>query len=237
MLKKSGDGNYYFAVIARIADALGDNLYDARKIFNEQIFFALEMRVESRTPDVEKTVEDNNFDYAHLRPALFMQNVFHFAPGLRETGTIHYPFGDVRHAQIDVRDIGAAAAACLLREGEIRAAFHLTGAEAFTFEEMATILTEVTGCTIHYRALEPDEFARMIKDSGVPEWLIEHIIEMSQALKSGLGTTPTTDVRKITGRTPISFRHFAEDYKKQLQELVNVDESNHNHTEIKHNHY
>lgn len=186
--------------------------------------------------EVEQTVEDNNFDYAHLRPALFMQNIFHFAPGLRETGTIHYPFGDVRHAQIDVRDISAAAATCLLREGEIRAAFHLTGQEAITFEEMAAMLTEVTGRAIRYRALEPDEFAGMIKNSGVPEWLIEHIVEMSQALKSGLGTTPTTDVRKVTGRAPISFRRFVEDYKKQLRELVNPNESNHDHTETKHNH-
>lgn len=177
--------------------------------------------------EIEKTVEDNDFDYAHLRPALFMQNVFHFAPGLRETGVIHYPFGDIRHAQIDVRDIGAAAAACLLQTGEIRAAFHLTGAEALTFDEMAAILTEITGRKIGYRALEPDEFGMMIKSFGVPEWLIEHIIEMSQALKSGLGTTPTADVQKITGRVPITFRRFAEDYKEQLREIVSSSHPHH----------
>jgi uncharacterized protein YbjT (DUF2867 family) len=144
-----------------------------------------------------------------LRPAWFMQN-------FSETfltpidGAIIVPTGDGAEAFIDAQDIAAVAAATLADpQAHAGAEYALTGPEALTVADAATIISDASGQTIAHVDLDRDAWVAGAVASGVPAEYGAVLRMLTETIASGHGSQPNDDVEKATGAAPTSFADFA----------------------------
>lgn len=163
--------------------------------------------------EVERDLEASGLDWTHLRPGFFMQNLLMSASTI-QTQNSFFAVQDEITAAIDTRDIAAVAFEVLTRSGHEQKIYHLTGAEVLSFSDMLQQLGRVLGREIQLVQLSPEDYRQGMTSAGMPEWLINCLMEMS-----GQAQTPMVkdSVSVITGRSPILFQQFAEDYAEAFR--------------------
>jgi uncharacterized protein YbjT (DUF2867 family) len=163
--------------------------------------------------EVEKAIEDSGIDYTFLRPNSFMQNYINYAAHtIKAQNAFYFPQGDGKMSYVDARDVAAVAATALTKEGYLRKAYTITGPEAVSNYDIANILSNVTGRTINY-VDAPEEAARQgMKQAGMPDILINALMELYAVNKAGYTAEVTDAVEKVTGRKATSFSRFANDF-------------------------
>jgi uncharacterized protein YbjT (DUF2867 family) len=170
---------------------------------------------ESPMRQAELALENSGLNYAIIRPNWFMQNFnTYWLQGILEAGVIALPTGDAAGSFIDARDIGAVAATLLDSNDEalLNQAYNLTGAESLTHDEVAAILTRVTGKVIRYEDTAPAKVKTNLLAAGLPEDYADFMLMILDAFKQGYSAATTPAVQAITGKAPIAFETYAKDY-------------------------
>jgi len=160
----------------------------------------------------EKLIEQSGIAYTFLRPNSFMQNILASVPTIQGQGMIFQPAGDAKISHIDTRDIAAVAAKTLTDSGHEGKTYDLTGPEALTFFQVAEIFSAVLGKTVTYVPVPPEGARQGMIGAGLEEWRVNAILELFEIYRSGEGSEVTGTVRQITGKAPIAYRQFVEDY-------------------------
>ncbi|MGW3174675.1 NmrA family NAD(P)-binding protein [Streptomyces sp. NPDC001153] len=150
--------------------------------------------------------------WAVLRPSWFMQNftgTHTHALSIRRDGTLWTATGSGRVGFVDAEDIAAVAMHALTDEQAPNTDLVLTGPEALGYDDIAAIVTEVTGRPVAHRrlsykqlrdrlaALMPLEFAAMLAG-------------MDRAIAEGAEDRVTDTVQHLTGRPARTFRAVLE---------------------------
>jgi uncharacterized protein YbjT (DUF2867 family) len=151
-------------------------------------------------------------EWTVLRPSWFMQNFTgdHLvAQGVR-SGEIVTATGNGRVAFVDAADIAAVAGHALVDETAHNTDHVLTGPDALSYADAATILTQLTGRTITHRSVTAEEAAGRITAQGVPADFAHQLAALDLAIGNGAEDRVTDVVPAITGRPARSFRTFAE---------------------------
>lgn len=147
-------------------------------------------------------------EWAVLRPSWFMQNftgTHAHAQTIREEGAIRTAAGQGRVGFIDAEDIAAVAARALSDERAPNTDLVLTGPEALTHDEIAEILTEVTGAPVTHQHLTHEQRrARLAID--LPSEFAELLAGLEGVIAEGAENRTTDVVERFTGRPPRSFR-------------------------------
>jgi len=158
-----------------------------------------------------------------LRPNLFMQNFLTlYRSSIVEGDAFSLPAGNGRVSYVDARDVAACAVEALLGEGHEDKAYDITGPEAVTHEQIAALLSRVTGRTIRYRD-EPGSDARLrMERVGAAKEIAEALEEFWASVEAGEFDRVTPVVRQLTGRAPIGFERFADDHKRSFQRRVTL---------------
>jgi uncharacterized protein YbjT (DUF2867 family) len=147
--------------------------------------------------------------HAILRPAWFMQN---FSETFLKPigGAIVVPAGNGADAFIDAEDIAAVASATLADPAaHVGAQYALTGPEALTIAEAAKIISDVSGQASDYTDIDRGEWVAAAAAGGVPAEYEAVPRALTEAIASGHGSRPNSDVEKATGAAPASFADFA----------------------------
>jgi uncharacterized protein YbjT (DUF2867 family) len=163
----------------------------------------------------EEIVEESGLAYTHVRPTAFTQNLLMQADAIRDGafyGTVSEPI-----SHVDVRDVAAVAATVLTTEGHEGEAYHLTGPAALTYEEAATILSEVLGHDVQYVRVSEAEMRGSLAERGMPDELVDAFVELQAWFDAGNGREVFTDVEELTGVPATSFETFAADYADELR--------------------
>jgi uncharacterized protein YbjT (DUF2867 family) len=150
------------------------------------------------------------FTSSILRPAWVMQNfIDEHLPIL--DGTLAVPSGGGSEAFVDAVDIAEVAGQTLLDpDRHADAEYALTGPEAITFDEVAATITTVSGQPISYQDIDQQAWIDAAAAAGVPADYAPMLRWLTGAIITGEGSTPTADVETVIGRSPTSFRAFAE---------------------------
>ncbi|MFQ6170444.1 SDR family oxidoreductase [Oryzobacter sp. R7] len=152
----------------------------------------------------EQLVREAGLGFTFLRDSLYLDFLPHL-PG--EDGVIRGPAGDGRLAGVARADIARVAVEVLLDPAaHAGATYDLTGPEAFTLEEAAAVLSEVTGrdITFHDETVEEAYASRAPYDA--PPWQLDAWVSTYTAIRTGELERVTDDVRRLTGREPLSLR-------------------------------
>jgi uncharacterized protein YbjT (DUF2867 family) len=162
---------------------------------------------------VETYLKEKNFQTTYLRCSFFNQNLnTTHRTEIRERDEIFIPVGGAKTSFIDVRDIGAVAARCLFEEGHSEKNYDLTGAEVLDYWQVTKILSETLGREIKYRNPNPFFFFLETLRRGTPFMFAFVMMGLYTSTRFGMAESVTNEVERLTGRKPISFKQYTEDY-------------------------
>jgi uncharacterized protein YbjT (DUF2867 family) len=152
--------------------------------------------------------------YTFLRPSFFMSNLSgpNHVGAIRDKGVIDVPAGRGATSSVDPADVGAAAAAVLLRPADhANAAYSLTGSpeDVLTYDQVAAVLTAVTGRRITYGNPTTAGFAWRQRSAGVPWAFIGVMCAIYAVAWLGRAGETTGELAALLGRPPTSFRDWA----------------------------
>jgi uncharacterized protein YbjT (DUF2867 family) len=163
---------------------------------------------------VEQYLKRVGLQTTFLRCSFFMQNLnTTHRQEIKERNEIFVPVGRAKTSFIDVRDIGAAAAATLTEKGHAGKNYDLTGCEGLDYWSVAQIMSEVLGRDIMYRNPNPFSFLVETVRRGIPFRYAVVMLGLYTSTRFGMAKRITNEVERLTGKKPITFRQYVQDYK------------------------
>ena len=154
----------------------------------------------------EQHIRSRGLGFTFLRDNLYL-DLIPFIVG--EDGVIRGPAGDGRVAAVARADVARVAVSVLLdRESHRGATYSLTAPEAHSLTEVATVLAARTSreVTFHDETVEEAYASRLRWDA--PQWQYDAWVSTYTAIRAGELEGVTDDVRRITGRAPLSLREL-----------------------------
>jgi uncharacterized protein YbjT (DUF2867 family) len=172
----------------------------------------LSSRGEERARPTEEALRGSGADWTVVRAAWFAQN-FSEGPlveGLRESGELVFPAGEVREPFIDVRDIADVVVAALTAgDRYVGQALTVSGPRLLTFGEAIGEISAVTGRELTYRAVSARQYGENLAGFGVPAEQVEFLVELFESLLDGRNAYLSEGVQVVLGREPRDFGEFA----------------------------
>lgn len=164
---------------------------------------------------VETYLQEVGLQTTFLRCSFFMQNLnTTHRKEIKERNEIFVPVGNAKTSFIDARDIGAVAAVALTQAGHANKNYDLTGSEALDYWQATKILSEALGREIKYKNPNPLYFFLETMRRGTPFMFALVMTGLYTSTRFGMAEPITDAVEKLTGRKPITFREYANDYKE-----------------------
>ncbi|UQW99495.1 NAD(P)H-binding protein [Streptomyces sp. RerS4] len=160
---------------------------------------------------VHRALPDLFDEWAVLRPSWFMQNftgAHAHADGIRTEGVIRTAAGQGRVGFVDADDIAAVAVRALTDDPAPRTDLILTGPRALSHDDIAALLTDVTGRPVVHHHLTPDALRDRLA-AVIPLEFATMLAAMDRAISEGTEDRTTDTVRRLTGRPPNDFRTVA----------------------------
>jgi NAD(P)H dehydrogenase (quinone) len=113
-------------------------------------------------------------------------------------------------------DCALAAAAALASTDSSNQTWNITGPDLVTHLELAKLASELTEKPVEYTAVTPEERTAQLIAVGTPEFIAKLLVGSQVAISQGKMGTPTTAVKELTGRDPMSVRAFLSAHRAAL---------------------
>ena len=159
--------------------------------------------------EVEKVLERSGINFTIIRPNSFMQNIVnYYAPTIRGQGAFYASMGSAPVSFIDVRDVGAFVARLFNSTGHNRRAYELNGPEAVTYNQVADLISQVTGRPAKYIDLPVSQLRQSMLETGMPAWQADALLELQRYYVEGGGGEVDGVVASVIGRQPTRLSTF-----------------------------
>jgi uncharacterized protein YbjT (DUF2867 family) len=169
---------------------------------------------------VERYVEWCGFTYTHLRPQDFMQNLLAYG-GKKAilNGVIYHYVANAKLSWVDLEDVAQVAALALAHPEQHSGKTYRLSYDAKTFEEIASLMTEIVGKPFRYEPLSPEIFRENMVSSGAEMAYMNCVYDHWKRHAAGTipGAADTFDnFYEITGKQPTKWKDFIEKHKAEL---------------------
>lgn len=154
----------------------------------------------------EQHLRASGVAWTFLRDSLYLD----FLPDMvGADGVIRGPAGQGRVAAVARADVARVAASVLLEPGAHEGAtYDVTGPAALTLDEVAAILTDVTGRPTRFHDETLDEAYASRASYGAPDWQLDAWVSTYMAIASGELSRVSDAVERITGVAPLSLEQL-----------------------------
>ena len=151
----------------------------------------------------EALIRDSGLEHTFLRDNFYAEVFLEFAD---DSGAIRGPAGSGRVAAVSRRDV-AEVAAHVLRDPDTHRGrtYDLTGPEALDLDEVAQVLSRVTGREHRFVDETMEEARRSRQGYGAPDWLVDAWISTYTAIRDGELEHVSDDVPRLLDRPATSF--------------------------------
>ena len=146
------------------------------------------------------TILLNNY-YMEVIPLFVGENIL-------TAKNIFFPASEGKSGFIARRDIAELSAEILVTPGHENKVYEASGEVAYTFEEVAQLISEVSGTKIDYVSPTEIDFENTLKGYGVPQTGIEISVLSARAIVKGEFEKTSDTFRRITGKEPVSLPDF-----------------------------
>lgn len=151
----------------------------------------------------EQWLMESGMDFTIMRNTIYMDMLpASIGKNIRDTRTIYIPAGEGRSTYLLRTDMAEAAANVLSSEGHEGKIYDITSEEAWSFGDIARMLTGIFGEEIRYVSPSPEEFSKKMKEAGVPDEAIGASVGFSAATAGGMFTITGNTTEKLLGRKP-----------------------------------
>lgn len=113
-------------------------------------------------------------------------------------------------------DCAHTAAAALASEVTESKTWNITGPDLVSYADLAKLTTELTGHPVEFVPVTPEERVAQLTAAGTPEAIAKILVSSQVAISQGKMGTPTTAVKELTGRNPMSVREFLSAHRAAL---------------------
>jgi uncharacterized protein YbjT (DUF2867 family) len=161
--------------------------------------------------EAEAKVKEAGIPWTMLRPGGFASNALWWAGSIKAQGSVFGSTGEGKSAPIHPGDIAAVAHKALTSPGHEGKTYDLTGPELLSAREQVQAISEAIGRPLKYVDL-PEAASRegMLK-AGMPERLVNALMEGLALVREGEGSTVTSTVEELLGRPARTFGAWARD--------------------------
>ncbi|QPH38696.1 SDR family oxidoreductase [Pedobacter endophyticus] len=160
----------------------------------------------------EDYLKERGLTYSIFRNSLYMDMIpVYVSDKVFEEG-IFLPAGDGKVAYALRREMGEAIANELVQNNGENKNYELTGAELYSYEDIAQALTELSGKEITYTNADPVKFSEILKQLGVPERMVMVASGFTTDIRNHQYEIISNDLEYLLGRKPALL-------KQALQEL------------------
>jgi uncharacterized protein YbjT (DUF2867 family) len=173
---------------------------------------------------VERMIQAYDLPVTVLRPAYFIQNDLRQKDALLGAGVYGMPVGAKGISMVDIRDIGEAAAAELLRRERApgalpRETYDLVGPDALSGADLAKIWSGALDRPVAYAGDALDGMEQGLK-AFAPAWYVYDLVLMMRRYQSEGAVATPADVARFTallGHPPRSYAAFAREMARDWQ--------------------
>ncbi len=156
--------------------------------------------------ETEDYIKESGLKYIIFRNALYMDVIPLFVgKQVFETG-ICQPAGDGKVAYALRQEQGEAMVNVLLNEVCDNQVYKFTGSKAYSFYDVASVLTELSGKEVKYTAVEIPAFEGIMKQKGLPEGMVKKIIDFNLDIKNRQEAEVTNELEMKLGRKPATLK-------------------------------
>ncbi|PZM13576.1 SDR family oxidoreductase [Rhizobium tubonense] len=164
----------------------------------------------------EEAIKASSIGYTILRDAWYFDNYLMGLPHSLQDGKWYTAAGTGRVPNISREDCALAIAAALASGSTENAVYTLTGDRASTIEEVAAVVTEVTGRPLQVVQVNDEQLAGGMTGAGLPKFLVDMLVSADANIRAGNFETVTGDFKKLTGKEPQTLKGFLEKHKAAL---------------------
>ncbi|CAH2903125.1 MAG: hypothetical protein PCALPYG88_6412 [uncultured Paraburkholderia sp.] len=159
----------------------------------------------------ERLLEWSGVPTIHIRPTFFSEWLIF--PWVRDTivkaGQIALPYGEGRHAPIAAEDLARFIATVLTQPQEhVGKAYELCGPVEMDHSDIANEISKVIDRKIVYRPTTLDEYRAHLQKYDLPEFAIQHFIEVAVDYQNGVFKGSDHVIEQVTGKAPQTVGEF-----------------------------
>jgi NAD(P)H dehydrogenase (quinone) len=166
--------------------------------------------------DTEKALRESGLAWSALRHAFYAEYQVPAGAQAIATGQLVHNSGDGKTAYVSREDCAAAAAAVLTTEGHEGRAYDITGPEALGQDDVAALLSEVSGRPVEVIAVDDEAFIQGLTAAGVLEPAAREFASYGRAIREGYIDQISGAVENLTGHPPRSLRNVFEAHRDEL---------------------
>ncbi|TIT01228.1 SDR family oxidoreductase [Mesorhizobium sp.] len=164
----------------------------------------------------EQAIKASGIPYTIFRNGWYQENLFMSLPHAIASGQWYTSAADGRIAHGARDDMAAAIAAGLASGATESTTYTLTGPQARTIAEIASLVTDITGKPIEVIQLSDEALTEGLKAAGVPEGFAPIIVSFDTNTRSGRINMVTDTIEALSGKKPQSLKQFLEANKAAL---------------------
>ncbi len=166
----------------------------------------------------EDYIKASGLNYTIFRNTLYMDVLPIFVGKKVFEMGIFQPAGDGKVAFALRKEMGEAIANVLSNEVCENKTYKFTNNEAYSFYDIARALTIISGKEVKYHPVDISTFQERMRPTGIPEPMLQKVIEFNTDIKNGQEDEVTSDLETKLGRKPTTLREGL----KTLFDLVHV---------------
>jgi NAD(P)H dehydrogenase (quinone) len=164
----------------------------------------------------EQALKTSGMSWTILRDCWYTEFLIPTLAPAVATGTLSAATGQGGAPYVTREDCAQAAAAALASEETENKMWNSTGPDLVTYAELAKLASEFTGRPVQFVAVTPEERTAQLIALGTPEPIAKILVSSQVAISQGKMGTPTTAVKELTGRGPMSVREFLSAHRAAL---------------------
>ncbi|WP_338733962.1 SDR family oxidoreductase [Mangrovimonas cancribranchiae] len=161
--------------------------------------------------NTEELIKNSGISYTILKHALYMEVLPLFiGEDVIEKQTIYLPANAGKVSFASRLDMAEGAAIILSTTGHENKEYEFGGEASYGMEDIAQILTKLSGKDVTYVSPKKDDFVTTLNDAGVPKPAIDVTVGFSQGIAAGEFNQPTTTLKDLLGRELLSLTTYLE---------------------------
>ncbi len=165
-------------------------------------------RLMDRHFQTEDYITESGLAYVLFRNILYMDTLPQFVGGAQvfEAG-IQLPAGEGKVSFALRAEMGEAIANVLVESDGDNRIYDFTGAEAYSFADVAAALSELSGKDVKYTPIGAEDFAERMRGRGIPEFMIPRMVGFITDIEASQEAGVSGDLEAALGRKPTALKH------------------------------
>ncbi len=156
----------------------------------------------------ERALAESGLAYTVLRNNMYTELLLYAAPAAVASGVLASNQGAGATGYVTREDCAATAATLLVHGGHSERLLDVTGPAAVTDDQVAAMLSEVTGRRVRHQSLTDEQVVAGAIGHGTPPLIAQMTAGFGRAAREGLFDVVTDVVERVSGRQPITVADF-----------------------------